>query len=246
MKKYFLLLVLFLALVTPTLSARADNVRYSQITTEGVSLYIDSTLTIKWFDLPVGYCVKVLSVSHFSAKVEYKSDDPKLPSAKGYVSTEHLNVLTETPQVLFPSVTFTVNQNCLLYKDTDFTISETITQGSTVDYYGTIQKDDGKLYVYGFVKTLSGDEYVGYVPSPALSNFEIPFLPIEKEEEIVESSSESTSDAPSSVSGHGNTLQLVVIIAVSIVAISIVYLLFKPSQKKAKDEVVTESEWDDE
>ena len=70
-------------------------------------------------------------------------------------------------------------------------------------------------------------------------------MPIEKEEEIIDSSSETVSESVEE-NGFGNALQLVVIIAVSIVAISIVYLLFKPSQKKAKDEVVTDSEWDDE
>ncbi|MBQ7373332.1 MAG: hypothetical protein IJW64_02065 [Clostridia bacterium] len=245
MKKFILALALLLAISVPQISASAEDVRYSQITDEGVYLYIDSTLTLKWFELPVGYFVKVISISHSSAKVEYKSNDPTIPSAKGYVSTEDLFVVDYTPQVLFPSVTFTVNQNCLLYTDTDLTLSQTLTQGSTVDYYGIIEKNDGKTYVYGFVNTLSGDEYVGYVLSSCISNFEIPFLPIEKEEEIIDSSSETVSESVEE-NGFGNALQLVVIIAVSIVAISIVYLLFKPSQKKAKDEVVTDSEWDDE
>ena len=244
MKKIVLIFTLFLSFTIPILSVRAETVRYSQIANEGIYLYIDSTLSIKWFELPVGYCVKVISVSHSSAKVEYKSDDPKIPSAKGYVSTENLNILTDVPQIAFPSATFSVNQNCLLYKDTDLTISETVTQGSTIDYYGIIEKDDGKTYVYGFVKTVSGDEYVGYVLSSCLTDFSVPFLPIETEpdsEPDFESSSVGTSEQ-----NYGNTLQLVVIIAVSIVAISIVYLWFKPSQTKAKDEVATNDEWSDE
>jgi hypothetical protein len=207
-------------------------------------LYIDSTLTIKWFELPVGYFVKVLSISHSSAKVEYKCDDRNLPSAKGYISTEHLNIVSEIPQVIFPSATFKVNQNCLLYTNTDLSIYETITQGSVLDYYGIIEKSDGKTYAYGFVKTLSGDEYVGYLLSSCLSDFKIPNLPIEKEEDEIQSSSDITSETNEPAS-YGNALQLVIIIAVSIVAISIVYLLFKPTPSKAKDEVATESEWDD-
>ena len=245
MKKIILFVALLFTISYTPLSAKAEEIRYSQIKTDGVMLYIDSTLTIKWFELPVGYYVKVLSISHSSVKVEYKSDDRSLPSAKGYVSTEHLNIVNEIPQIAFPSTTFKVNQNCLLYTDTDLSLSETVTQGSVLDYYGIIEKDDGKTYVYGFVKTLSGDEYVGYLLSSCLSDFKIPNLPIEKEEDLKESSSVITSETNQPQS-YGNTLQLVIIVAVSIVAISIVYLLFKPSPSKAKDEVATESEWDDE
>ena len=244
MKRFILFFALLLTISFPNLSAKAEGVRYSQILTEGVTLYIDSTLTIKWFELPVGYYVKVLSVSHSSAKVEYKSDNSNIPSAKGYISTEHLNIVDTVPQIVFPSCSFTLNQNCLLYKDTDLTLSETVTQGSVIEYYGIIRKNDGKSYVYGFVRTLSGDEYVGYVLSSCLTDFQIPFLPIEKEEETVDSSSQPSSDITPSDS-LPNTLQLVVIIAVSIVAISIVYLLFKPSSSKAKDEVATGNEWND-
>ena len=245
MKKFILFVALLLTISYSPVTANAEEIRYSQIATEGVILYIDSTLTIKWFELPVGYCVKVLSISHSSAKVEYKSDDKNLPSAKGYVSTEHLNIVSEIPQVTFPSSTFRVNQNCLLYTDTDLSLSETITQGSVLNYYGIIEKGEGKTYVYGFVTTLSGDEYVGYILSSCLTDFKIPILPIEKEEDESQSSSEFTSET-SQTESFGNTLQLVVIIAVSIVSISIVYLLFKPSPSKAKDEVKSESDWDDE
>ena len=44
----------------------------------------------------------------------------------------------------------------------------------------------------------------------------------------------------------GNSLQLVVIIAVSLVSISIVYVLFRPSKPKAQDEVISLNEFEDE
>lgn len=124
---------------------------------------MDSSLTVPWFVLPYGYYVKVLSINGVSAKVEYRGDTPAKPSAKGYVATDELHIVEEVPQVVYPALTLTVNQTCMLYKDTDFTITETITQNSTVDYYGILAKPDGEKYVFGLVSTTSGDKYLGYI-----------------------------------------------------------------------------------
>lgn len=245
MKRFILLFVLIANLFIPSTVAKADETRYSRILTEDVMLYIDSSLAVEWFTLPLGYYVKVLSVTPTAVKVEYKSDNPSRPSAKGYVSPEHLNVVTQTPPVLFPNLVLTVNQNCMLFKDTDFSISETVTQNSTVDYYGILETPNGEKYIYGYVNTASGDKYVGYLPLSAVYDFSPPSLPIESN---TESSAEQDSVQNSNEvsNGLGNSLQLVIIIAVSVVAISIVYLLFKPSPSKAKDEVLSTADWDEE
>lgn len=199
-----------------------------------------------WFVLPYGYYVKVLSINGVSAKVEYRGDNPAKPSAKGYVRTEELNITEDTPQVVYPALTLTVNQTCMLYKDTDFTITETITQNSTVDYYGILIKPNGEKYVYGLVSTTSGDKYLGYISINSVFSFATPRLEPE-EESVEESISESVSGQSKQTSSTlGNGVQLAVIIAVSAVAISIVYLLFRPSGKgNAKDEAITGNEFDD-
>ena len=203
-------------------------------------------MTVPWFVLPYGYYVKVLSINGVSAKVEYRGDNPSKPSAKGYVATDELNITDETPQVVYPSLTLTVNQTCMLYKDTDFTITETITQNSTVDYYGILTKPGGEKYVYGLVSTTSGDKYLGYISINSVFSFAIPRSEPE-EESIDESTTEQTSEQSGQTSSAlGNGVQLAVIISVSAVAISIVYLLFRPSGKgNAKDEAITGNEFDD-
>lgn len=225
------------------ISAKADDYRYARVLSADVMLYIDSTLTVEWFILPEGYYLKVLSVNHSSTKVEYKSDNPAKPSAKGYISNEHLNIVEETPPVLYPNLVLTLNQNCLMYKDIDFSISETVTQNSTVDFYGTITKPGGETYIYGFVSTTYGDKYIGYIPSSAVHGFTPPSLPIESQVESVEQPNESQKiEEPNA--GLANALQLVIILAVSIVAISIVYLLFKPAPA-AKDQALTLDDYDE-
>ena len=133
----------------------------------------------------------------------------------------------------------------MLYKDTDLSLSETVTQNSVIDYYGIITKAGGEVYIYGFVTTSSGDKYVGYIPSSAVYDFSVPALKIEDEKESVVISSEKESFATVDNS-LGNNLQLVIIIAVSAVAISIVYLLFRPTPVKARDEAVSLYDYDDE
>lgn len=226
--------------------AEAGETRYSRVLSENVILYMDSSLTVPWFVLPYGYYVKVLSINGVSAKVEYRGDTPAKPSAKGYVATDELHIVEEVPQVVYPALTLTVNQTCMLYKDTDFTITETITQNSTVDYYGILAKPDGEKYVFGLVSTTSGDKYLGYISINSVFSFAIPRLEPE-EESIDESAGETTSGQSETTSSSlGNGVQLAVIIAVSAVAISIVYLLFRPSGKgSAKDEAITGNEFDD-
>ena len=197
--------------------------------------------------MPKGYYVKVVSVNSSSAKVEYKSDNPSKPSAKGYISTEHLNIVDGQPPVLYPNLTLTVNQNCILFKDVEMSLSETVTQNSTIDYYGMIEKPNGERYIYGLVTTTSGDKYVGYLPFSAVYDFTPPFLAItENNQDATTSELFSQAENQTIKNNLGNTLQLVIIIAVSIIAISVVYLLFKPSPTKASDEVLTIDDFYDE
>ncbi|MBQ8726022.1 MAG: hypothetical protein IJY84_02850 [Clostridia bacterium] len=244
MKKFILLLLVLFAFQAPTFSVKADGERYSRVLTDGVMLYIDSTLTVEWFTLPVGYYVKVLTVNHSSTKVEYKSDNPSKPSAKGYISNEHLNIVDEIPSVLYPNLILTVNQNCLMYKDADFSITETVTQNSTLDFYGTLTRNNGEKLIYGLVNTSSGDKYIGYVPTTAVHSFTPPSLPIITDSESASESENESSPEDQTSDGLGNTLQIVIIVAVSIVAISIVYLLFKPAPNP-KDEVLTLDDYDE-
>ena len=232
-------------LLFPHSTAYAEEMRYSRVLTENVTLYMDSSLTIPWFNLPVGYYVKVLSINHTTVKVEYKSDVSSKPSVKGYLDIEHLSLCSETPQTLYPSLVLTVNQTCLLYKDVDFTLSETIAQNSTVDFYGIIEKSGGNKYIYGFITATSGDKYVGYIPFSAVYDFTIPSLPIDTQTESVPSSAPVTSEIQVN-NNLGNSLQIVIIIAVSLVAVSIVYILFRPTKPKNCDTVISYSDFDDE
>ena len=131
-----------------------------------------------------------------------------------------------------------------MYKDADFSITETVTQNSTLDFYGTLTRNNGEKLIYGLVNTSSGDKYIGYVPTTAVHSFTPPSLPIITDSESASESENESSPEDQTSDGLGNTLQIVIIVAVSIVAISIVYLLFKPAPTP-KDEVLTLDDYDE-
>ena len=248
MKKFILSLFAVACLspvfsVAPTETAAAET-KYSRITGENVVLYMDAAMTTPWFTLPYGYYVKVLSISASSVKAEYK-DGSSRPSAKGYIAASELDIVSEPPTTAYPSLTLTVNQTCMLYKDVDFSLTETITQNSTLDFYGIYEKAGGNKYIYGYVSTTAGDKYVGYIPYDAVYEFTPPRLEIEVEPEPEpETPKEDETKKETSTSdgsdGIGNVLQIVIIIAVSLVAVSIVYFLFRPAGNKAKDEALSD------
>lgn len=247
MKKLCLIAALLACLIAYPLprAVGADETKYSRVESESVILYMDSALTVPWFTLPYGYYVKVRSVSGACAKVEYKGDGAGKPSAKGYVAAADLNITAAPPSAPYPSLTLTVDRTCLLYLDVDFSITETITQNSTVDFYGILTRPGGTQYVYGYVNSASGDKYVGYLPVDCVYPFAVPRLEIERPDED-ETKPSDDGDKPAADNALGNNMQILLIVAVSVVAVSIVYLLFRPSSQKVKDEVIARSEFDDE
>ncbi|MDY2880567.1 MAG: hypothetical protein SOT34_06505 [Candidatus Borkfalkiaceae bacterium] len=246
MKRLLLLFLTALALTASSpLSARAEETpTYSRVLDEETILYMDAALSVPWFTLPYSYYVRVISVGTTSVKVEYKCDSPLRPSVKGYVALSSLNLTDEIPSAPYPNVSFTVRETCLLYKDVAFTYTETVTENSTVDFYGVTVRPSGEKFLFGYVTVRSGDRYVGYLPVSAVSSFVVPRLPVEqKKESAVESLPEKTEKANDLL---GDNLQIVIIVAVSVVAISVVYLLFRPSRNAARDEALSDARFDDE
>ncbi|MBQ7643281.1 MAG: hypothetical protein IJS67_05205, partial [Clostridia bacterium] len=85
------------------------------------------------------------------------------------------------------------------------------------------------------------------IPKTALLNFAMPALAvIEPSSEPPEPLSETTESVERVSDGLGDNLQVVIVLGISVVAISIVYLLFRPSPEKAKEEAVSRRDFNDE
>ncbi|MBO4323659.1 MAG: hypothetical protein J5836_03255 [Clostridia bacterium] len=246
MKKFILAFLIFAAsfCALPE-NAWADEETYSRILAEDVTLFMDADLTMPWFTLPYSYYVRILSVGSRSVKVEYKGGSANKPSVKGYIAIENLNAGKE-PEAPYPNVTFSVGASCLLYKDTNFTYAETIAENSVIDFYGITYSKSGKEYAFGYVSAPSGDNYMGFIEKSSIKNFAVPRLPVEVVIPESEAVKETESEEPVKRSNAlGDNLQIVIIVGISVVAISIVYLLFRPNPERAKEEALTESEFKD-
>ena len=238
-----ILLSLAVVWASPFTVHAEEELSYSRVLDEETILYMDASLSVPWFTLPYSYYVRVISVGTTSVKVEYKCDSPLRPSAKGYISLSSLNLTDEKPSAPFPNVSYTIKETCLLYKDVNFTYSETVTENSSIDFYGVLSKPNGETFLYGYVTTRSGDRYVGYLSVSSVSSFVVPRLPVEPPKPT---SAEGFSETPATANNLlGDNLQIVIIVAVSVVAISVVYLLFRPSGRRAKDEAFSDSRFDD-
>lgn len=250
MKKFISVIILSLLLAVPVgakVAAADEEISYTRILSRDVTLYMDANLTKAWFTLPYSYYLKILSVGTNSVKVEYKDGNALRPSVKGYIATSELNLALIEPTAPYPNSSFTVGEGCLLYKDTNFTYAETVTENSVMDFYGTLTRQGGENYVFGFVTTASGDNYMGYILQSALLNFAMPILPVEvvkPEESETETLSEHTETRADNA--LGDSLQVIIIVGISVVAISIVYLLFRPQPERAKEEVLTKDVFEDE
>ena len=192
--------------------------------------------------MPYSYYVKILSVGTTAVKVEYKGESALRPSVKGYIKVEDLNLSSE-PTAPYPSVTFSIGGSCLLYKDTNLTYAETIAENSSIDFYGTTVLKGDKEYVYGYVTTLSGDDYMGFIEKSSINYFAVPRLPVEVDKPESEEESETVSEQPKKADNSlGDNLQIVIIIGISVVAVSIVYLLFRPAPERAKEEAISDAD----
>ncbi|MBR1867946.1 MAG: hypothetical protein IJ800_05140 [Clostridia bacterium] len=243
-----LTLLIFSIFFSPVITVKAEEANYSRILSKDVVLYMDEALSSPWFTLPYSYYVKVLSVGGISAKVEYKGESPLKPSVKGYLPITALNIVETPPSAPYPASSFTVNQTCLMYKDSNFAYAETVTENSVIEYYGELKRPGGENFIYGYVTLTTGDKYIGYISQNALVNFALPTLPVEiPKPETSESESVSSTEKEEVKTDNslGENLQIIIIVAISVVAISIVYLLFRPTSDRAKDEVVSKNSFDD-
>lgn len=245
MKKFISALFVLIAVFTPCEIALADgDFNYSRILDENVVMYMDSDLASPWFTLPYSYYVRILSVGTKSVKVEYKGESANKPSVKGYIPIEKLNAASDV-SAPYPSVTFSIGASCLMFKDTNFNYAETIAENSVIDFYGTYIGKNGKEYVFGYVSAASGDNYMGYIEISSVINFAVPRLPVEVVKPEVESESEKTEQPVADGNALGDNLQIIIIVGISVVAISIVYLLFRPVPQRAREEALTDNYKDD-
>lgn len=225
----------FSGLFRPFTVFAADNsapkYEYARILTENTVFYADPNCSIAKFYLPYGYFVKVLSVNEDSVRVLYMDDNAEIPAREGYIKTSCLHPYAGEVSNPYPSVTLTLSFDEVLFADSKLSTPKAVLSSNVkAAFYGeTIV--EGEKYYYVYAKG-----YVGYVRKSAFLNAEIPAhpLPIKQNTDQNRSSDADENSQKQTTPyafGFDSTVKTVIIIAVSLVALSVVYLLFKPSSK---------------
>lgn len=210
--------------------------KYSRILDESTVFYADPGCTIAKFVLPYGYFVKVLSVGEDSIAVRYMDESASLPARDGFILVKCYYpcdyACDDSP---YPDCDFELTSDEVLFADAKATTPKAvIAAGKTCHFYGYLEINGEQFYcVYS-------NGYIGYVRAQAFTDAAVPphSLPIKSNADSSPIDASSLSDGEFSpkqttpyATGTDSTLKTVIVLAVSLVALSVVYLLFKPSRK---------------
>lgn len=224
-----ILSILIFILPTPIVYAQTPDYTYSRVLTHSTGFYSDAGGNYLKFYLPYGYYVKILEVGSTYTKVSYMSDNSQFPLLNGYIKTVDLIPRTDTPISPFPLLNLTVISDDVLFADSNLTLSKIgVYANSLAIYYGELSSGDTQLvYVYC-------NGYLGYMRKSCFAQFSLPSHP---EPIITTSTSEQNSIAIPNKSSTNSTdnLQILIVAGISVIVVSIVYLIFRPGEKRVKE-----------
>ncbi len=233
MKKLLFIIIILAVLLpfsyTPKLTS-AQNYSYSRILDEHTEFFSDKDGKNFKFYLPYSYYVKVIKEGAQYSLVGFGYEDGLYPFLTGYVKTVDLNVVQDTPTYPYPKSIICANCDGVIFKDTNLYYPITaVYQTTDVYMYGTSFTEDGEevYYVYGC-------GYFGYVKKEVFPDFELKPHPDPIVEETIGSAdfSDSLEFATNGCNDNFN-VQIVIIAGISVVAISLVYLLFRPADTRS-------------
>ncbi len=242
MKK--LLIVLFSVLVltfiylTPTRTVKASPETYMRVITNEVYIYSDNNLSNKMFEIPYGYYVKVESVSGNTVRVTYGDNDENYPVIMGYCKLEELIDVDYLPNKPFTVIKVSTSFSDVLFNDPNLSKAYfNVPENTFMFYYGNYALQNGSKICYVYC-----NNKLGYFDVSCLNPFIVPSNPdeikipnnTENEEENPKEENEKPSSLPQ------ESLQIIIILGLSVISISIVYYLFKPSKQKTEKEFFVE------
>ncbi len=225
----FSCIILCFATVLPKKLALAETENYARVLQDGVYIYQDASFQEPLFSIPFGYYLKVENSNSGAVKVSYGNGN--YPTIYGYARESELTFVDYVPTTPYSVIKVSTDVNDVLFNDITLqTPYFNVPKNEILYYYGEIDNGDNILcYVYYFKK-------LGFIDKTSLNPFTIPDnqdpMPSDGE------TSSPTDEKPTftASSALGERLQIVIIVAISIVTISVVYFLFKPTKNKTEEE----------
>ena len=216
------------------ITASADTVNYMRVLSSDAIIYADVNFQEPIFTVPNSYYVKIEERLTGAIKVSYGSEDLGCPKIIGYMKESTLNEVSYIPNNPFSIIKVSTDVSDILFNDIELKNPYfNLPKNEIMYYYGDVEiKDKVLCYVYYSKK-------LGYVDKTSLNPFVITPNgdPIENEQESPETPTDTPdAETPNQSVNLGENLQLIIIVGISIVSISVVYFLFKPSKNKISDD----------
>ncbi len=236
MKKFIaiILSIFLISLQTDTVNAQSVYT-YSRVMTEDTGFYSDAGGSYLKFYLPYGYFVKILEVGSTYTKVNYMNDNAQFPFLTGYIKTVDLIPREDVPVTPYPLLNLTVISDDVLFADISLTVSKVGVYANTLAiYYGEVvsETDEPLVYVYC-------NGYLGYMRKSCFAPFIVPSHPEPIQSSSFEDSHFSSSHSKPQTNSTDN-LQILIVAGISVIVVSIVYLIFRPGEKRIKDDAYEE------
>ena len=236
--KKFTIIIFFIAIFCanikfkPTI-ASAENYEYFRVLNDGVYIYQDSFCTQKIFEVPKTYYVKIENLTQEFARVSYGYENNGYPVIIGYMKLSEITSSKITPTNPFNLIKVSTNLSDVLFNDATLKNAYfNVSNNTFMTYYGSYTTESGSKLCYVYC-----NNKLGYIDLNSLNPFSMPQNtdPIETENPKQEDNEQETlepedNSPPSSLKGEG--LQIIIIVGISIICISIVYTLFKPTKNK--------------
>ncbi len=224
--------------LTPINTYKAESEIYMRVLSNGVYVYSDNNLTNKLFEIPYGYYVKVENVSGNTVRVTYGNNNENYPVIMGYCKKEELTEITYTPNKPFTVIKVSTSLSDVLFNDPNLSKAYfNVPENTFMYYYGEYKSISGNNICYVYC-----NNKLGYFDVTCLNPFTVPESPdvIEtpNENENKEQSPQEENKKPNSLPAE--SLQIIIIIGLSVISISIVYYLFKPSKQKTEKQFFNE------
>ncbi len=230
MKKFIAIILSILIISVQPVSVKASVYTYSRVLTEDTGFYSDAGGNYLKFYLPYGYFVKIIEVGSIYTKVNYMNDNAQFPFLTGYVKTVDLIPREDVPITPYPLLNLTVISDDVLFSDISLTVSKVGVYANTLAvYYGEVTTESEEPLVYVYC-----NGYLGYMRKSCFAPFTLPPHP----EPII-----TQPDSTSSYSQHQNkpktngtdNLQILIVAGISVIVVSIVYLIFRPGERRIKE-----------
>ncbi|MBQ9782133.1 MAG: hypothetical protein IJW26_03010 [Clostridia bacterium] len=212
-------------------NAYASSNEYMRVLKNDVYLYQDDTFQTKLFIIPYGYFVYLIEEYGDYCKVSYGSNADNCPVILGYMKLDELTPYNNIPIKPYSVFTITCSQSDIMFNDYDkLNPYFNLPKNSTLTYFGEYvnENNESMLYVYYNSK-------LGYVDKNSIKSFTVPVSPDKIETPSIDEEIVAPNDNNNEFLKN-ESLQIIIIVGISIISISVVYFLFKPTKNKIEPE----------